>query len=347
MIAAGVDTHKNFHILAITNELGKEISHHRIDSGRKGTEETARLLGDPKEVIVIGIEGTGSYGATLTRHLLAAGYRVSEVARPKRPRHRPGTQKNDAKDALRAAREALRDVDEACTPKPKSSWAEACRMLLVAHNRATQARTAHMNAIYGLVISAPDAVREELLDLKGARLVRACAQERKCADMLEQAAWSSLCALAKLWMCADEEAKRTDDAMRKMLQEHAPALIGAFGVGAVNGSAIAAAMGDDPDRFDDEGSFAAAVGASPVEVSSGEKERHRLNMGGDRRANAALHSIALVRMRYDERTKAYVERRTQEGKTKKDIIRCLKRYIAREMYKLLKDPTGTKKDLAA
>lgn len=341
MIAAGIDTHKDFHILALTDELGREISHHRIPATHEGALQAARLLGDPEGVIVVGIEGAGSYGASISRHLAKAGYRASEVCRPARARRRPGEGKSDPADALRAARDALARLDEANLPKSQDGYAECCRMLRSAHRSAVKARTAHMSALKGLIVSAPDEVRKRLDGLDGKRLIAACARKREGAGMIERSAWSALRAHALLWRAADAEAGRLEAEMEGLLEEHAPALLGTFGVGCAVAAELAAAAGDNPERMrKGEASFAALCGASPVEASSGKHARHRLNRGGNRQANSALHTIALVRMRYDAETRAYVGRRTAEGRTKREIMRCLKRAIAREVYKVLLDPRG-------
>lgn len=342
MIAAGIDTHKDFHIMVLADELGREVSHHRISADPEGYAAAVRILKDAGEVGIVGIEGTGSYGAGISRHLMAAGYQVAEVCRPKRSRRRPSEDKSDPADALRAARDALRDEGLGRTPKDQGGCAEALRVLGAAYKGAVKARTAHINALKGLIVSAPDAIRERLRHLPDKDLIRTCARKRACADVVEGATWGALRALALMWRCADEQARTLLEQMEGILCANAPALLKTFGVGVVSGSDLFAAAGDNPERLaKGEASFAAICGASCVDASTGgPNTRHRLNRGGNRQANAALYRIAIVRMGFDDETRAYVEKRTAEGKNKREIIRCLKRSIAREIYKVLKNPFG-------
>lgn len=342
LIAAGVDTHKDFHILALTDELGRELSVHRVCATKAGYEEVVRILGDVRDVIVVEMEGTGSYGSGLCAHLTRKGYPVSEVCRPKRERRRPGQAKTDGADALRAARDALRDLDEGRIPKERDGWIEAARVIKVAHDSAVKARSAHMVTLKNLIVTAPDPIRERLRHLGDADLIATCARKRSCQEEIIQALWDALRTLALLWRSADDEAHTTEDALSHLISRHAPALLSTFGIGPLVAATLATTAGENIDRLTKgEASFAALCGVNPVPAESGKTQgRHRLNRGGDRKANAALHTIAIVRMRFDEDTKAYVAKKMGEGKTKRDAIRCLKRHIAREVYKLLRDPFG-------
>lgn len=341
MVAAGIDTHKRFHVMAITDGLGAKVGELSFPASAEGYALAAERLGDPARVLVVGIEGTGSYGAGVCRALRAAGYPVAEVCRPKRAPLRPGRHKSDPEDALRAAADALRGLREGRPAEPKSrdGFAEECRALLVAHDAAEKAATELMNAMCALAVSAPEPVRERLAGLKGARLAAACRRARR-AEGAERAVWDALRPLARAWAEAKAGSREAAGRIREIMEERAPALIATFGVGPVSAAALAAAAGDNPQRLRGEGAFAALCGASPVRASTGGSGRHRLNRGGDRRANRALHSIAIVRMRYDGPTGDYVAKKVAEGKTKREAIRCLKRYIAREIYRVLMDPVG-------
>lgn len=341
MVAAGIDTHKNFHVMAITDALGAKVGELSFPATAEGYALAARRLGDPARVLAVGVEGTGSYGAGVCRALRGAGYPVAEVCRPKRAPLRPGRHKSDPEDALRAARDALRGLREGrpAEPKSKDGFAEECRMLLVAHDAEEKAATALMNAMCAIAVAAPEPVRERLAGLKGARLAAACRRARR-AEGAERAAWDALGSLARSWAEAKARSREAAARMGEIMEEGAPALIATFGVGPVSAAALAAAAGDNPQRLRGEGAFAALCGASPVRASTGGSGRHRLNRGGDRRANSALHTIAVVRMRYDGPTRDYVARKVAEGKTKREAIRCLKRYIAREIYRVLMDPVN-------
>lgn len=343
MIAAGVDTHKDFHILALTDELGRQIATHRIDACVSGYKKAVRILGDAKDVIVVGMEGSGSYGAGMCDYLMQKGYRVSEICRPKRARRRPGSPKTDSADALRAARDALRDLDEERTPKVKGGWTEQARMLRIAHDSAVKTRSIQMTTLKSLIVTAPDQIRDKLRSLGSASLIASCARKRNCTHASVQLMWDALRSIALLWKAADEQARTTEQELSRLLEEHAPALLSSFGIGPVTAATLVTSAGENIDRLSKgEASFAALCGVNPVPAESGNLQgKHRLNRGGDRKANSALHTIAIVRMRYDDETKAFIAKKVSEGKTKRDAIRCLKRYIAREVYRLLKNPMGT------
>lgn len=331
---AGFDCHKDAHAMCLMDGLGRVVRLMEVPADSAGYEMAERALGGPGRCSAVGIEGTSDYGAGLARHLLARGYRVVEVLRPKRPRRRPGEGKSDSADAERAARDVLSGAASGLA-KPKDGWAEDLRCLTVARERHVRASTAAMNALKGLVVSAPDPVRDALRGLGAAELARRCAQAGG-----EGGLWEAMASLASLWISCKAAAKALEARMARILEESAPALLAVDGCGALSAARLAAAVGDDPSRIRGEAAFASMCGACPVEASSGKVRRHRLNRGGDRQANRALHDIARVRMRCDPRTMAYVERRTAEGRSRREVERCLVRYIAREVYKALANPAS-------
>jgi transposase len=280
------------------------------------------------------VEGTGSYGAGLARFLAAAGQHVVEVNRPDRQaRRRRG--KSDAVDADAAAR-AVQAGEATGVPKAQDGVVEMLRALRVARATAVKARTQAVNALKGLLVTAPDELREQLEGLPTARLVRAAAALEPGQLTTPSAAVTlALRGLARRYQHLNAEAALLAEQLDRLTAKHAPALRGLLGVGADSAAALLVAAGDNPRRLHSEAAFAALCGTSPVEASSGKTRRHRLNRGGDRQANAALHRVVVVRLRYHQPTRDYATRRTAQGKTSKETIRCLKRYVAREVFAAL------------
>ena len=336
-VFAGVDTHKDAHALCVLDALGGKLAEGFFPADAAGYDELARAIGEPSGCAAVGVEGAASYGAGLARRLAALGYPVVEVLRPGRGRRRRGEGKSDPADAERAARDAAAGNGTA-VPKSHGDWVEAVRFLTVARDLAVRTSTACMNCAKGLVVTAPEPVRAALSGLRGAALMAELARERAGSGPVEDALFASLRALALTWAEAKGRAAALEEAIAALVRENAPALLGMYGCGPVCAAKLAVAAGGNPERLRGEACFAALCGASPVEASSGKTVRHRLNRGGNRQANRALSDIAKVRMRRDGRTKAYVAKRTAEGKTKREIERCLKRYIAREAYRALLDP---------
>jgi transposase len=276
------------------------------------------------------VEGTGSYGAGLTSALMSGAEHVREVDRVRRPRR---GDKNDVIDAARAATEALlREL-----PKPRSAGhRNALRMVLSCRKSAVDARTATLNELKSLIVSIPETLRESLRNLRGQALHAAITQLplHWQLDDLEQRL--SVRTLQQLnvrisWLTA--EIADSDQQLAELLDGY-QWLLEPIGIGPVVAAQLLISF-SYPGRIRSEAAFAALAGVSPLEASSGRTKRHRLNRKGDRKLNAALHRIALVRMRYDEETIAYVTRRRTEGKTTREIIRCLKRALARRLYRLM------------
>lgn len=259
---------------------------------------------------------------------------VLEVNRPDRAARR-SRGKSDPTDAENAARAVLAGKATAI-PKEQSGAAEAMRAVSVARRSAVKAKTQAINQLRALLVSAPQDIRERLLKTKTAECVANCSRLRSLGNtpMLQTLA-TTLRLLAKRYLALAEELTTLDAMLEQLTLKHARRLRERFGVGPQTAAVLVAVAGDNPERLKSDAALAALCGTSPLQASSGKTVRHRLNRGGDRAANNALWTIAMVRMRSDPRTRAYVERRTKEGMSNKEIHRCLKRYIVREMYPLI------------
>jgi transposase len=336
-ITGGVDTHADTHTVAVLNGLGRLLGHATFPASRAGYRVLLGWLAGHGRVVAVGVEGTGSYGAGLARFLRGQGVRVVEVDRPdRRSRRRDG--KSDPVDAVAAARAVQAGVATG-TPKTRDGIVESIRAVRVARSGAVKARTAAINTLRQMVITAPDPVREQLASMSRQKLITACARLRPGADLTDphQAIKIALRRLAKRCQQLTAEIAEADTDLTALIAAAAPELLAQTGVGTEVAGQLLTTAGDNPDRVTSEASFAALCGVSPLLASSGRTERHRLNRGGDRAANAALHTVVRIRMRYDQRTRDYVQRRTAQGKTRAEIRRCLKRYVARELLPLIRD----------
>jgi transposase len=303
-----------------------------FESGRAGEDKLIAWLVSFGPVTRVGVEGTGSYGAGLARRLRAAGIEVVEVDRPNRQaRHRSG--KSDPLDAIEAARAAQggRALGQA---KTRDGNVEAIRALLVARRSARTGRIKALTQIRHLGFTAPDDLRERLQGVSAVMLGSTVAALRPTpgSDAVTFATKTAMRSLGRRVLALDEEIKTIENILTPLVTATAPGLLALHGVGIDTAATLLAAAGDNPDRLRSEAAWAHLCGVAPIEASSGKVTRHRLNRGGDRNANQALWRITLTRMRSDPRTRAYVERRTAEGKSKREIMRILKRYIAREVY---------------
>jgi transposase len=284
-----------------------------------------------------GIEGTSSYGAGIARHLKAQGVEVLEVERPKRrQRSSPRNVKSDPSDAESAARAVLAG-ETSGVPKSGGGCVEMIRALRAARRSAMKSRTQAANQLQGLRVTAPDELRHRLRGLSSKELVSVAARFRLADDPRDVPAATkfALRSVARCYEALSAEIAELDTQLDRLVRQVAPELVCLAGIGTDHAATLLIVAGDNPQRLSSEGSFASLCGVSPVEASSGKVVRHRLNRGGNREANRALYMICLARMRRDRRTKEYVARRTQEGKSKREIIRCLKRYVAREVYGVL------------
>lgn len=344
VVYAGIDTHKEKHVLCVLDTLGKVVYRGAFAADAAGCRLLADAIGDASRCAVVGIEGTASYGAGICSHLQERGYNVVEVLRPKRDKRRKGASKNDAIDAEIAARNAAARHGTSI-PKSRDGWAEAARTLLSAREICVRTSTAAGNAAKSLVGTAPEPVRSKYGKMGTSTMMKSLAKKRPATgDAVADALHASLRALAKTWVDAKRRADELEALVSDLVRENAPALLEIDGCGPLAAAALGVAAGDNPERLGSESAFASLCGVAPIEASSGKVVRHRLNRGGNRQANRALHTIALNRMKYDERTRAYVAKRTAEGKSKREIVRCLKRYIAREVYRALLNPAAKTHD---
>jgi transposase len=338
-VTVGVDTHKDLHVAAARDQLGRRLGTTMAPATSAGYSALlawAQALG---EVQAWGVEGTGSYGAGLARFLVAHRQRVLEVNRPDRAaRRRRG--KSDPVDADAAAR-TVQAGEATGVPKAQDGVVEMARALRVARQTAVKARTQAINAIKGLLVTAPDELREQLAGLAPSRLIRAAAALDPGGLATPTAATMlALGGLARRYQHLDAEIALLTGKLDQLTATAARKLRELLGVGPDSAAALLITAGDNWQRLRSEAAFAALCGSSPVEASSGKTRRHRLNQGGDRQANAALHRIVIVRLRWHQPTRDYLARRTAEGKSKKEIIRCLKRYVAREVFAALRQIDG-------
>lgn len=333
-VIVGVDTHKDTHVAKAKDHLGRPLGERIVPTTTVGYGDLLAWAKGFGEIESFGLEGTGSYGAGLARYLIGRGQTVVEVIRPNRQaRRRNG--KSDPADADAAA-SAVIAGDAAGAPKSGDGAVEVIRALRVARLTAIKARTQASNAMKALIVTAPDDLRESLRELSTVQLVRSCARLRP-GELADPTAGTkfALRSLAGRHQALEAEITALDGQIGPLTAATSPGLIEMFGVGPDSAGALLVAAGDNPDRLRSEAAFSMLCGSSPVEASSGKVTRHRLNRGGDRQANAALYRIVLVRLRWDQPTKDYMGRRTAEGKSKKEVIRCLKRYVAREVYAVL------------
>jgi len=330
----GVDTHRDTHtaqiIAAKTGALGPDVTY-----GADGLGYRRMLAFADKHACegerLWAIESTGSFGAGLTTYLRERGERVAEIDRPKRPARRNGA-KSDRLDALRAAREAL-ERPHLAEPRMRGQR-EAIRVALRTREGAVRARTVAICHLKALIVTAPEGLRGNLRRERD--LLGRCSRLRTGpAQSLEHRA--TVCALrctARRALALEAEASELESELEQLVMAICPALLGERGVGTISAAELINAW-SHPGRIRSESAFAMIAGAAPIPASSGQTVRHRLNRGGDRQLNRALHAIVLSRLQHDPETRAYAARRREQGKTAKEIKRCLKRYLARRLFRLL------------
>lgn len=334
----GVDTHgATHHCAALDARTGKLLGDSEFPATAKGYTQALKWLQRHGRVEAVGVEGTGSYGAGLTRYLTSRGVVVIEVVRANRQaRYLKG--KSDPLDAINAARAVLAGM-ATTVPKTRNGNVEAIRMIQTTRRSASKARKAAINQMHGLIYSAPEPLREQLRGLNRAALVARCLRLRPTtstqSEELTIIAKAMLRRLARRVQALDEEIEEANQQLAELVQHAAPALLRVFGAGPEAAAQLLTTAGENRDRISNEASLARLCGVAPIPASSGNTTRHRLHRGGDRRANSAIHMIIINRLRWHEPTKAYVARRTTEGKTKSEIIRCLKRAVVRELYRAL------------
>ncbi len=336
-IIGGVDTHADTHTAAAIDELGRILGHRQFPTTVAGYRDLLTWVSQFGPVRSIGVEGTGSYGVGLARYLRTQGVQVVEVFRPNR-RMRRQRGKSDPIDAEAAARAVL-SGEAVAEPKTRDGQVEAIRAVRVARISAVKAHTAAFNALVGMVRTAPEPLRSHLLELRGQELVSACAALRPALDLADPVAATkvALRRLARRCMHLRKEITEADVDLQAMVTQLAPQLLEIAGCGTDAAAQLLITAGDNPARVRSEAGWSMLCGVSPVPASSGRTDRHRLNRSGDRQANRALYVIAINRMRVDPATREYVERRRAQGLSNRDILRCLKRYLARRIYTIILD----------
>jgi transposase len=354
IVVAGVDTHADSHVVGVIDTVGRELGAQSFATTPDGYQALLGFVVGFGQVLRIGIEGTGVYGAGLCRAVREAGVEVVEVDRPDRKARR-FQGKDDTIDAYAAARAALSGRATG-TPKTRDGNVEMIRVLRVAHSSAVKTRAIALTQLKAVIKTAPEPLRSELRDLDGAALIERCAvlaPARGPAPTMSPyakrpprpgrltdptaATQATLVVLARRIRSLDTEIRELDDDLDPLVAETAPTLLGLFGVGTDVAGQLLVTAGDNPERLASSAAFAALCGVAPIPASSGKTTRHRLNRGGDRAANCALYRITLCRLRYDDRTRLYRDRRAAEQKTGPEIIRCLKRAIAREVYRAIRE----------
>lgn len=334
-VTGGVDTHLDLNVAAALDDIGGLLGVEEFATDAGGDRRLLAWLQSFGTVMRVGVEGTGSYGVGVARALRAADIAVVEVDRPNRlVRRRQG--KSDPLDAVEAARAALSGRASG-KAKTRDGNVEAIRALTVARRSGRTTRTRTLNQLRHLGYCAPELLRQRFqgLTAPAMALEAAALRPRADADPVIFATKTAMRTLGRRVAVLDQEKADLDELLSKLVAETAPELLALHGVGIVTAAALLVAAGDNPERLRSEAAWAHLCGVAPLEASSGKVVRRRLNRGGDRQANSALWRIALVRMRSDPRTRAYVERRVEEGRSKPEIVRMLKRYIAREVYRHL------------
>ena len=352
-VAVGVDTHAEVHVAAVIDHVGRELGDRSFATTPAGYRELRSWIESFGAVTIIGIEGTGTYGAGLTRHLATGDVVIVEVDRPDRKARRLDG-KTDSLDAYAAARAALSGRATA-TPKSRDGNVEMIRALRVARSSAVKARAAAITQLKAVIRTAPDPLREQLRTLKGKALVTRCARLR-CnrgpaparkryakrppgpgrLDDVTAATKRSLASIAQRIQHLSDEINELDHDLDQLVAETAPTLVAQHGVGTDCAGQLLTTIGDNPDRIHSSAAFAHLCGVAPIPASSGKTQRDRLNRGGDRQANRALYTITLSRIQRDPRTRLYHDRLLARGKTERDAIRIIKRAVARDVYQAIK-----------
>ena len=353
-IAVGIDTHAEVHVAAVIDHVGRELGDRGFATTPAGYRELQAWVEAFGTPTVIGIEGTGSYGAGVARHLAGGDAAIVEVDRPDRKARRLEG-KSDARDAYAAARAALSGRATGI-PKSRDGNVEMIRVLRVARSSAVKARAAAIIQLKAIIQTAPDPLRDELRTITGKALITRCARLRPNREpaparqryakrapgpgRLDDVTAATKCALSHLARRIQElsdEIDELDHDLAQLVTETAPTLVAETGIGVDCAGQLLTTIGDNPDRIHSSAAFAHLCGVAPIPATSGkQQDRYRLNRGGDRQANRALHTIAINRIRHDPQTRLYRDRLIARGKTKRDAIRIIKRAIARLVYQALR-----------
>jgi len=334
-VIMGVDTHKEVHVVALVSEQGVKLDHKAFEADALGYREAlkwARAFGKPLRV---GIEATGSYGKGICTYFQKEGVKTYDVYAPdKQERRRRG--KNDIEDAYQAAEAAL-TYNRCAQAKQNSDLLDIARLTESAYELAVKQRTASINALKAAIITLPEKMRARLKGLSTSELVKVCVAFRASSDGTYEAELKVILRHhAKRIQALKKEAADLEKSIKRYANVLAPETMSLLGVGCHGAVKLLCAAGQNIDRMKGEASFSMLCGTSPVPVSSGNNNHHRLNIGGNRQANSALYTMAIIRIRRCEKTRNFVERKMAEGKSKKDALRILKRYLAREVFGMLK-----------
>mgnify|MGYP002636195023 CR=1 FL=1 len=335
-VVGGVDTHADTHVAAVIDHNGGTLAVESFPADHTGYESLLGWLVSHGEISRVGVEGTGSWGVGLSRFLHKHGVVVVEVDRQNRQsRRRVG--KSDATDAVAAARAAL-SGSAAVVPKTRNGPVEQIRILMVARRSARSQRIDTLNQLRHLVFTGPEPIRSRFKDRPKTGLITEVAKlrPRKGSDPVLFTTQVTIRGLARRIQMLNTEIKNLDSMLTGLVGETAPSLVELYGVGTETAATLLITAGDNPQRLRTERSWAHLCGVCPIPAGSGKTDgRHRLNRGGDRQANAAFYRIVLTRMSSHPETKTYVARKRAEGKNTPEIMRCLKRYVARETFKHL------------
>jgi len=334
MVAVGVDTHKERHYAVMLDQLGQLLDERSFPATAAGYAALQRwaegLVGS--EQLVFGVEGAGSWGAGLCQHLQHGGHVVVEVERPRRKDRRAG--KSDRIDALTAAKSALGN-ENVSVPRGRGILT-ALRALLIARRSAVAERTRLLNQLQALNATAPIALRERIGEGTGKQLERRimAMRQRPAADLETHTVFTVMRDTAARSRALAADARRYENQLAELVRSLDDTLLDEPGIGPISAAKLFAC---DPARFKHEAAFARCNGTAPIPASSGKTVRYRLNRGGDRQANNAIHTIAIIRAKHQPETRAYLERRIREGKTKREALRALKRHISRDLFKRLSE----------
>ena len=335
-VIGGVDTHLDVHVAAALDPIGGVLGVESFPTTARGYRGLLEWLQSFGAVERVGVEGTGAYGAGLARFLARAGIEVVEVDRPNRQARRQKG-KSDPEDAVEAARGVLSGRSKG-RPKTRTGKVEAIRVLLVAKRSAREGRLRAVHQMRQISYTAPEQLRSRLKGLSTEDLVAetAAMRPRRGADPVDYATKVALVSLGRRALELEEEAAHIDSQLAELVEDVGSGLLGVYGIGIDTAATLLAVAGDNAERLHSEAAFARMCGVAPIEASSGRVVRHRLNRGGDREANQALWRIVMTRLSFDPRTRDYMDRRTKEGRSKREVIRILKRYVAREVYRHLR-----------
>lgn len=333
-VTLGVDTHEDEHVAALLDQLGRLLATRSFPATAGGYRQLLVWARGHGSLMIAGVEGTGSFGAGLARFLAAEDVQVIEVTRPNR-RGRRHLGKSDTVDAEAAARMVL-SGEATATPKRRDGIVESIRVLQIARRSAIKSRTQAGQQIRSLIVTAPAELNGALAGLSVKRQVACCARLRPGArDGAAASTQRALRSLARRWRQLDCEARELERELHSLVKAAAPRLLAEPGVGPDTAGKLLVIASDNVERLRSDAAFAALCGVSPIEASSGKSRRHRLNKGGDRQGNNALWTIANNRLIHHAESRAYAARRTAEGLSRREILRCLKRHLARRLYRLI------------